>query len=444
MAQCQSCNHQIPENITHCPYCGNALRAEAQPQAEKRTVFGYAPAPEELQGLAQQAAQPQAPAPAPAQAPAQAPFQAQAPAPAPASFQPPVGQPAQAPPPGQPFSPPMGSGQPLQAPAAGGAVPDDAAMAKTMFASDVPQPGAPPAQAPFPSTVASEPGMPSPFAVSGPGAGGPPAGAPPAGAPMAAPPPGAPAPGAPMAAPPPGGAPQAFPATMAVPPGTAPPMGAPPPGAPAPGAPMGAPPPGAPMAAPPPGAPMGAPMAAPPPGAPMRAPMAAPGMAAPQAAPMAGLTRTPSKGVSTALYMILVVGMLVVSGVLTAIGVANMRKMHELLFFSWIPIIPGLVFYYILMYKAWAAIHDEQSKVSPGGAVGLMFVPFFNIYWLFVAIGGYGKHYNEYAQRHGLQARASEGLFIAAAVLTLLGPLSIVALIMIVLGYCGAINQLKS
>lgn len=425
MALCQSCNHQIPENISHCPYCGNAIQAPAP--AEKRTVFGYAPAPEELAALAQQqSAQPQAPAGSPAPWPAQPHAAAPPPAAAPpAGFQPPVAASGPVPGAGQPFSPP--AGQPFQAPAPGAGGPQDEAMAKTMFASDMPQPGAPAAApAPFPSTVASEPGMPSPFSVTGPSPG------------AAAPPPGAAPPTmAPGAAP----AAQAFPATVAIPPGGAIPGAAPP------GAPMGAPPPGAapfgaPMGAPPPGAPpAGAPMGAPPFAAPMGAPPVA---AAPGAAPAGNLTRTPHKGVSTALYMILVVGMLVVSGALTGIGIANIRRMHELLFFSWIPIIPGLVFYYILMYKAWAAIHDEQSKVSPGAAVGLMFVPFFNIYWLFVAIGGYGRHYNEYAQRHGLQARASEGLFIAAAVLTLLGPLSIVALIMVVLGFCGSINQLKA
>jgi len=142
--------------------------------------------------------------------------------------------------------------------------------------------------------------------------------------------------------------------------------------------------------------------------------------------------------------MIFVVGLFLVSGVLTGLGLANMNKWHELLFFSWIPAIPALVFYYILIYKAWAAIHDEQSKVTPGAAVGLMFVPFFNIYWLFVAIGGYGGHFNQYAERHGLQARASGGLFVTAAIFTFIGPLSFVALIMVVLGFCGSINQLKA
>jgi hypothetical protein len=202
---------------------------------------------------------------------------------------------------------------------------------------------------------------------------------------------------------------------------------------------MGAPPAGAPMGAPPAGAPMGAPPA----GAPMGAPPAAGLAGAPTAAPPIEAKRSaygPVKGVSTVLYLIMTIGMLVIGVGLTVLGVANMRKMHELLFFSWIPIIPAAVFYYILLYKAWAALDDGSTKPSPGAALGLMFVPFFNIYWIFIAIGSYGSRFNELADRQGLKPRMGEGAFIAAAILMFVfGP---VGLFLAVLKWCEAINKL--
>ncbi len=143
---------------------------------------------------------------------------------------------------------------------------------------------------------------------------------------------------------------------------------------------------------------------------------------------------------STALYVIMAFGMVLIAVALTGLGVASMSHMHELLFFSWIPIIPGLVFYYIIMYKAWDALNDGVTKPSPGAAVGLSFVPFFNIYWVFIAIGSYGSRFNELADRQGLKVRVGKGGFIAASILLFFfGP---VGILLAVLGWCKAINKL--
>ena len=95
MATCLSCRKQFPEEAKHCPHCG-AARKQVEAEQGKRTVFGYAPSPEDLQLLAQGAAASSAPAPGPA---ALSPDPAPAPSPSPFPS-PPAAAPSAAPAPG--------------------------------------------------------------------------------------------------------------------------------------------------------------------------------------------------------------------------------------------------------------------------------------------------------------------------------------------------------
>ncbi len=108
---------------------------------------------------------------------------------------------------------------------------------------------------------------------------------------------------------------------------------------------------------------------------------------------------------------------------------------------------------FVLYYKMWASIQDGCARTTPGKAVGFMFIPFFNIYWMFQAIWGFSKDYNAFLQRHSIQAKPlSENLFLWACIVPLLGmvPLvgwlssiaSIVLYIMVIIAACDAINGL--
>lgn len=112
-----------------------------------------------------------------------------------------------------------------------------------------------------------------------------------------------------------------------------------------------------------------------------------------------------------------------------------------------------VVVLWVLMYKAWAAIQDGYARTTPGKAVGFMFIPFFNIYWIFQALHGFAKDYNTYLDRHGVSApKLTEGLFLAICILTLvslvpflgiLAALVNVVLVIIVAGkVCDAVNAL--
>lgn len=67
----------------------------------------------------------------------------------------------------------------------------------------------------------------------------------------------------------------------------------------------------------------------------------------------------------------------------------------------------------VLWYKAWSVIQDGQTKISPGKAIGFLFIPFFNLYWVFRAVWGYAKEFNAYLRRHNLSLpQLTEGLFL--------------------------------
>ena len=59
----------------------------------------------------------------------------------------------------------------------------------------------------------------------------------------------------------------------------------------------------------------------------------------------------------------------------------------------------------VLIYKMWAAIEDGAPRTSPGLAVGLMFVPLFNVIWLFQVYWGWTVDYNRYIRDRGYNLR---------------------------------------
>lgn len=80
-----------------------------------------------------------------------------------------------------------------------------------------------------------------------------------------------------------------------------------------------------------------------------------------------------------------------------------------------LPVLVAGITMMIFLYKMWSAINDGQTKPTPGAAVGLLFVPIFSIYWVFVAWPGYASRYNAYTQRHGIRApQLSMGLLLCS------------------------------
>jgi type II secretory pathway pseudopilin PulG len=107
----------------------------------------------------------------------------------------------------------------------------------------------------------------------------------------------------------------------------------------------------------------------------------------------------------------------------------------------------------LLVYKMWHAIQDGQARTTPGKAVGLLFIPFYGLYWIFVAFRGFALDYNALLDRHQLELpRLPTGLFTAFAVLSLisgipyLGCLALLPLLVVfpilAVKTCDAVNAL--
>ena len=61
----------------------------------------------------------------------------------------------------------------------------------------------------------------------------------------------------------------------------------------------------------------------------------------------------------------------------------------------------GYTVFYTMLYKSWSAIQCYSPRTTPGKAVGFCFIPFFNLYWSFVAINGLVKDVNQIVRNQG-------------------------------------------
>lgn len=116
----------------------------------------------------------------------------------------------------------------------------------------------------------------------------------------------------------------------------------------------------------------------------------------------------------------------------------------------------------VMWYKAWKAIQDGHARTTPGKAIGFLFIPFFNFYWIFQSLWGFAKDYNSYISRHRISSpELPSGLFLAYCILSLGGNLggawlswmpilgvivsllTFIILLIIVNKVCDAVNNLS-
>ena len=121
---------------------------------------------------------------------------------------------------------------------------------------------------------------------------------------------------------------------------------------------------------------------------------------------------------SKALYIITIVGGGILALAFTVLAVDP--KTTEMAAAVPIPIVVALIFHLVFVYKFWKSIQGGQPRMTPGKAVGFLFIPFFNIYWLFQVYPGFATDYNRYIREKGLAAKPlSHGLLVWMAVLVI-------------------------
>lgn len=103
----------------------------------------------------------------------------------------------------------------------------------------------------------------------------------------------------------------------------------------------------------------------------------------------------------------------------------------------------GSLFFYIWLYQSWKSIPQQEREVSPGKSVGMLFIPFFNLYWIFVALPGLSGNLSRSLGRRGIPTGAGKGLGITACILTLVAaPVGLLLLAVWVLVANGEKNRL--
>jgi len=115
-----------------------------------------------------------------------------------------------------------------------------------------------------------------------------------------------------------------------------------------------------------------------------------------------------------------------------AIGLLAEGPKGEVLNFALISVAPGLVAsaaLLVFLYRAWKALPAEFRRTSPGKAVGFLFIPFFNMYWVFQAFWGLARDLNSAARRLNGGVRVSEGVPLAACILMLVSAIPFVGLV---------------
>jgi hypothetical protein len=92
-------------------------------------------------------------------------------------------------------------------------------------------------------------------------------------------------------------------------------------------------------------------------------------------------------------------------GVLTALGGLSL--------------VASVAIFAVFLYKVWDVVQDGRARATPERAVGFLFIPFFNLYWVFVAIHGLALDLDRALRRQGRAdvAPPSPGLALAFCVL---------------------------
>jgi hypothetical protein len=89
-------------------------------------------------------------------------------------------------------------------------------------------------------------------------------------------------------------------------------------------------------------------------------------------------------------------------------------------------VLAGTVLGYIILYRSWLLIQDGNARTTPGMAVGFCFIPFFNLYWIYIAFVGLSKDMNTYCEQRQIAAPViSDGMALAYYILSLLSILNI-------------------
>ena len=99
---------------------------------------------------------------------------------------------------------------------------------------------------------------------------------------------------------------------------------------------------------------------------------------------------------------------------------------------------------YIIVYRAWKCLQPGGfARTSPGKAIGFMFIPVFQWYWLFQAVYGLSNDWNRTVETYSSirnAPRMSTGLFLTFCIGWCCQPLGLIMLFPMLSQACKGIN----
>lgn len=101
-------------------------------------------------------------------------------------------------------------------------------------------------------------------------------------------------------------------------------------------------------------------------------------------------------------FIILIVGLVLVGVADETAGTRMLVVAIAACAFGFLLLLGGWAAWMFLLHRAWSAIQDGQARTTPGKAVGFMFIPLFNIWWMFQAFPGFAQDFNRFRDRHRL------------------------------------------
>ena len=117
--------------------------------------------------------------------------------------------------------------------------------------------------------------------------------------------------------------------------------------------------------------------------------------------------------ISKPFYMTTLIGSLVVfvaafvgAMFFAASGEAGANFAMVLVLAGFASLLMGFVIWLTLIHRLWSTIEQGNVRTTPGKAVGFLFIPFFNLYWIFIAHWGLARDWNRIMASYPDLARA--------------------------------------
>lgn len=125
----------------------------------------------------------------------------------------------------------------------------------------------------------------------------------------------------------------------------------------------------------------------------------------------------PAGKINPHLYLILVWGgfALFIAGIMQSKD--NTYAMALLIPSGLVCMISGYIYSLICLFRCWDVLQGFTARTSAGKAVGLLFIPIYNLYWVFVSLKGLAGDANEFLENRGQKRKISEGLSILTGIL---------------------------